>query len=372
MKLAVRRMLPEDLPAIERFNRRLEEAGEPHRVYPEREDTIGENAPLTGRLFVALEGDELRGSVWLHEQDFWVGGASGQQVRGGFLRIPLSESVVNPAYRGVPASLIMQVLRVQPRLMALGLGHHDTPFARLLAGFKWEGSTVPFFYSIVNLQRVLRELTYARRDPRRRLAMDLAASTGLGWLGGQALGALRALRLASHGGAEAVREPLYGPWADELWQRVRGRFDLVPARDSATLNMLYPETFYEGFHRLRVERAGRVIGLASVLRGDFRAQPQDEYFGRLAVGLVADAFCDPADAPAVLAAATRYLQRQDVDVIVSFQKHPAWQQALRALGFFSGPSTFCWYRAAGMAKLLPAGSTGHHLNRADAEGPKWF
>jgi hypothetical protein len=372
MKLVVRRMEPGDLPAIERFNRRLEEANEPHRVYPEAADTKGENHPVTGRLFVALDEGELRGAVWLHEQDAWVGG---QQLRVGFLRLPLSESVVNPAYRGVPASLIMQVLRAQPRLMALGLGAHETPFARLLGGFKWPGLTVPFQFSLVNVRRVLRRLEYARRDPTRRLAMDAAAFLGVGSLGTLALGAQRALKLAGHGALSAERVPQYGPWADELWARARERYDLVPARDAATLNTLYGPDFWHDYHRLRITRGGRDVGHAAVLRADMRDQPRDPYFGRLAVALVADLFGDPADAPGIAAAAVRYATSLDVDLVMSFQLHPAWRAALDGLGFLGGPSNFCWYRAPGIDKLVPAMGTpptGVHLNRADAEGPKWF
>lgn len=373
MKLTIRRFEPGDLPAVQRFNQRLEEAGEPHRVFPETPETQGENAPVTGRLFLALEEHELRGSVWLHEQDFWFGGKNGQQLRGGFLRLPLSESVVNPVYRGVPSSLIMQVLRVQPRLMALGLGHHDTPFARLLAAFRWTGTTVPFFFTIVKPVRVLRELSYGRRDPRRRLAMDLAAFSGLGWLGGQVLNVSRALKLGGFRSFTAEAEPVYGSWTDELWQRARSRYDLVPARDAATLNTLYPRAFYHDFHRLRVRRDGKDVGMASVLRADLSSGAEDKYFGQLRVGLLADAFGEPEEAHGIVAAATQYLLDTDVDLIVSFQHHSAWQAAVRNLGFFTGPSTFCWYRGAGVQQFLPAGpSPGAHLNRADAEGPKWF
>ncbi len=373
MNLSIRRFQASDLPAVHRFNQRLEEAGEPHRVYPETPETQGENAPVTGRLFLALENDELRGSVWLHEQDFWFGGEEGQQLRGGFLRLPLSESVVNPAYRGVPSSLIMQVLRVQPRLMALGLGHHDTQFAKLLGAFRWTGATVPFFFSIVKPVRVLRELSYARREPRRRLAMDLAAFSGLGWLGGQMLNASRTLKLGRYRAHKAEPVERYGPFADEVWTRNRTLYEMVPARDAATLNTLFPPHFYSGFHRLRVQQNGEDVGLASVLLADFAQHAEDKYFGKLTVGLIADVFGNPNDAAGIVSAATRYLLNSDVDLIVSFQNHPAWQDALKSLGFFPGPSTFCWYRAAGVQQLLSAAaSPGFHLNRADAEGPKWF
>lgn len=371
MKLDVRRFRPDDLPAIKRFNARLEEAGEIHRVYPETPDTPGAQSPVTGRLVVALEGDELRGAVWLHEQDMWI---RGEQVRAGWLRLPLSESVVNPAYRGVPASLIMQVQRLQPRLMALGLGAHDTPFARLLAAFKWRGATVPCHFAVVRPYRVLRELSYARRDPRRRLAMDVAAFSGAGALAGYALNAARAWRLRGFRSYSAEHSEQYGPWADEIWERARNAYAFVPARNAATLNMLYPPDFYSGMHRLRIRRNGEDVGIANVLRVEARERARDDYFGGLTVGLIADGFGPPEHAAGVMAAATRYLQSTGVDLLLSFQQHNVWRGALRATGFFDGPSNFCWYVSPNADQLLGGTTTAEqcHLNRGDAEGPKWF
>lgn len=372
MKLTVRRYLADDLPAVERFNARLAAANESHRVDPEGPDTGRDGDPVTGRLFVALEEGELRGACWLHEQDVWI---AGQQHRAGFLRLPLSESVVNPAYRGVPGSLIMQMLRTQPRLMALGLGAHDTAVARLLAAFKWAGTTVPMCFAVTRPTRVLRGLAYARRDPARRRLMDAAAWTGIGFLGGGAITALRSLRVrvAPRHNLEVVAQ--YGSWLDDLWLRCRGDYGLVPARTSATLNFMYPRSFYSGYHRLRIRHEGQDLGTASLLVADFRDRQPDAYFGHLKVGLLADLFAPLEHTSGVAATAVRFALEQDVDLLVSFQMHPAWYGALLGLGFYRGPSNFCWYRNPTVDNLLKASGYGPedvHLNRSDAEGPHWF
>jgi hypothetical protein len=372
MKLTVRRFLADDLGAVHRFNARLEAAGELHRVDPEGPETGRDGEPVTGRLFVALEGDELRGACWLHEQDVWI---AGEQRRAGFLRLPLSESVVNPAYRGVPGSLIMQMMRVQPRLMALGLGAHDTAVARLLAAFKWNGVSVPMRFAIVRPMRVLRGLSYAREQPRRRMAMDLAAFSGLGGLAGSLLSGARLLRLAAAPSYDATVVSQYGPWTDGLWEQARSDYGLVPARNAATLNWLYRPDFFADFHRLRVQHRGADVGLASVLRADFGPRIPDPYFGHLRVGLIADMFGCLAHARGITAATVRFLLGLDVDLIVGFQLHPTWSQALSDVGFHAGPSNFCWYRNPAVETLLSGAGLGVpqvHLNRADAEGPKWF
>jgi hypothetical protein len=372
MKLTVRRFEASDLDAVTRFNARLRAAGDAHRVDPEGPETGRDGEPVTGRLFVALEGGELRGACWLHEQDVWI---AGQQHRAGFLRLPLSESVVNPAYNGVPGSLIMQMTRVQPRLMALGLGAHDTAVARLLAAFKWTGATVPMCFALVRPNAVLRGLTYARQDVRRRRLMDVAAWSGAGWVAGALQGGMRALKLRAAPRYDAEAVPQYGTWTDELWARTRSEYGLVPARDSATLNFLYRPDYYAEFHRLRIRHRGTDVGTASVLRVDFSRRDPDPYFGRLRVGLVADVFGPLTQARGITAAALRYLLERDVDLLVSFQMHPTWYGWLTAFGFRPGPSNFCWYRNGGVEKLMAGGDAGvpHvHLNRADAEGPRWF
>jgi hypothetical protein len=80
-------------------------------------------------------------------------------------------------------------------------------------------------------------------------------------------------------------------------------------------------------------------------------------------------------AEGITAAALRFLLDRDVDLVVSFQMHPTWYGGLSGFGFRPGPSNFCWYRNAAVEKLMAGGNVGIaqvHLNRADAEGPKWF
>jgi len=370
--LEVRRFLATDVPAIDRLNERLKAGGVAHQVFgepvPGREVA---GAPRSHRVFVAAAPPEVRGGVGLLEQDFYL---AGETVRAGWIKYPVAESLVDQAYSGVPGSLMLQLLREQPRLMALGMGGHGGALARLLAGLRWPGITVPFLFRLVRPFRVLRELRYARSTRLRRMLLNFLAFSGLGPLGYHGATAVR--RLASPGppeGVTATMEPGFGPWADEAWARCRDHYGFLAARTQSVLNDMYPADF-EGLTRLRVFQAGREVGWSVVLRLDLRDGRDRDHFGRLAVGVVADGLAAPADAGAVIAAGVEHLLTSDVDILISNQSHSAWITALRHLGFYAGPSNFAFYYSPTMQALLESDVTqakGLLLNRGDCDGPKW-
>jgi hypothetical protein len=96
------------------------------------------------------------------------------------------------------------------------------------------------------------------------------------------------------------------------------------------------------------------------------AMRDNEYFGDLRVGTIADCLARPEDAGIVIHAARVYLERRGVDLIISNQGHPAWTGALRADGFFRGPSNFLF---AASPALGAAGISEYHINRGDGDGP---
>lgn len=362
----VRRFIADDGPRIDRFNQRLAASGVRWTVYGEGPHDLREGEPVSSRLFVAETADEIRGAVWLREHDFWIRGAP---ARAGWAKYPVSESLVDQAFGGVPGALLIKLIREQPRLMALGMGGHGGAFARLLKGMRWRGDLVPSFVRIVRPTRVLRRLSIVRRTPARRLLLDALALSGLGWLGGKAvdLVASRGERSARRGVEVTVVER-FDAWADSIWERARDRYDFVARRDVAMLNSIYPSTM--PVTRLRMSRAGRDIGWACVLRRDLTAKDQTP-FGALRVGLVADAFGEPSDADAITAAAVAYLRSTSVDLMFSNQAHPAWGAALKRCGFHSAPSQFAFYRSPKLDAALgdDAPNATFHVNRGDCDGP---
>lgn len=370
LTIRIRRFEPGDREAIRRLNGRLRDGGAALEVYGESGDARPPG-PIQERLFVAADGDEVRGAVWLKEHDFRVRGAD---VRCGWLKYPVAESLVDQRFSAVPGSLLLQCLREQPRLLALGLGGHDTPLARMLARLKWTGTTVPFLVRVVRAGPVLRELEVLQRTPARRLAARALAATGAAQLGVFLLGA--AVRAAGPPvGRGCAAEPVAGfdSWADDVWMACRDAYGFHAARSRALLAAMYPEGMRDT-QRLRVTRRGRLIGWAVTVRHDFAVGAADPNFGRLKVGVLADALALPGDAPDVVAVAERALRDAGVDLVVSNQAHPVWVGALRGLGYLVGHSNFAFYRAPGAERLVAGDGPGGaaHVNRGDCDGPIWY
>jgi hypothetical protein len=368
--LRVRRYAPEDLDAVNRLNRRFAAAAIPHVLYPEdeRQRVAAERASwVRDRLFVASEQGEIRAGVWLKEQDFWV---DGRTVRAGWAKYPVSESLVDRAYAGVPGSLLFQVLREQPRLMALGLGGHDGPFARLLAGMRWPGLTIPFFVLIARPSRVARELSIVRTTPLRRAMLDLLGWSGAAWAVVRLASTVRAMALPSPpGGYTAHLEPRFSGWADDVWRDSRASYGFLATRDGAALDQIYTDE-YRGVSRLRVEHGGKPVGWACVHRMDGRRPGATAPFGRLVVGVLADCFAAPEHAFGVSHTATRYLLEEGADLLISHQSHSAWGTALANLGWLERPSRFAFYRSPQMNALIGGSvhARTYHLTRGDCDG----
>jgi len=286
------------------------------------------------------------------------------------MKYPVSESLIDARYAGVPASMILQSLRRQPNLMALGMGGHEAPFARLLKGVRWADSTIPFFFKIIRPVRVLRRLRYARQRTWLRIAMDVAAYSGAGWLLHRLLSAT-AYRPSSPVSTGTV-ESRFIPWADSIWTDCKDHYPALAVRDGRTLDYLYYSSAL-GLERLRIARGGRDIGWAAVqlMTGD----RDSGYFGDLRVGVVTDVLARPLDAVDVLNVATRRLQERGADIVITNFSHAAWIEATRRLRYFRGPSTFAFYRSPRADKLLLAGlplDRRCHLTRSDGDGPKGF
>lgn len=367
-----RRFEAGDVEALERLNGRLARGGSAHRVYPEDEahrDT-GEDG-TTGvreRLFVVAQGREIRGACFLREQPFAI---AGDVVSAGWTKYPVAESLVDRAHAGVPGSLLFGLRRLQPRLMALGMGGHDNPWARLLAAMRFTGSSIPFYVLPSRPSRVLRELPQLQRTPWRRAAAQLLGRTGIGWAALSALAVSRRLRGPRRPTGYVVHaEPAFGDWADDVWEWSGASYPALAVRSARVLRRLYDGDAFRGVSRLRLVHEGRTVGWAVTHRMDLRAR-DDSPFGRLAVGVVADALARPADAAGVTLAATRHLLDEGVDLLISNQAHPAWGAALLGAGFMEAASTFAFYRSPEMERRLAASGAlagALHLGRGDGDG----
>jgi hypothetical protein len=363
----VRRYLPEDAVRIQRFNERLKAGGVRWTVYPESPHDALPGSPIRSRLFVAVDGDEVRGAVWLREHEFLAGG---ERVLAGWAKYPVSEGLLSPAFGGVAGAMMMRLVREQPRLMALGMGGQGGAFARLLKGMRWLGDEVPFYFLPERPFAVLRRLRHVRSTRVRRLVLDALAFSGMGWLGWKAVSAVRGLSGAKVRGVEAVVVDRFGSEADEVWERCGPAYGFLAVRDAAMLNAVYPAGM--PVTRLLVRGNGRLLGWACVAQRNL-TEADATPFGRLSVGLVADGLAAPRDAAAVVAAAAEYLRRAGMELLFSNQFNPAWTEALESVGFVRGPSQFAFLRAPRLASLAgEAQIAASHINRGDCDGPVFW
>jgi len=359
MAIVIQPYTGEHVRHVRDFNRRLRAGGELEFEFPE--DSVPAWLPkkddrrIFQELFVAVGGDAIHGGYIIKTQDFSVGG----QMRSvGYYHLPLSEGIVDKAYALVGSQLLVDALRRQPVMYALGMGGLDRPLPRMLAGIGWKMESVPFYFRVVHAGRFLRNILPLRRTAFRRFLADAAAFTGAG-----AVGMLLLQRsLPRTNGHEVIRE--FSTWADALWAEAHADYALVGARDARTLNVLYPADS-ERFIKIRVGDIGWAVLLDTQMRGH-------KYFGDMRVGTIADCFARPADAGAVIAAAAAALQERGVDLIVSNQSHAAWAAALAGCGFRTGPSNFIFAASKKLAALLDPWSAhvGRiHLTRGDGDGP---
>ncbi|HXK05719.1 MAG TPA: hypothetical protein VMS37_25180 [Verrucomicrobiae bacterium] len=333
--------------AVRSFNRRIAVSGQQLPETP-RPDWM----PCM-ELFLAIEDEAVRGGYILRRQHFWAGGF---QAQAAHYRLPLSEGVVDRRYASLGLHLLRDALAREPRLYCMGMGAWNKPLPQMLKRLGWRMCEIPFHFKVLHAFPFLRNIRVLRTSVLRRLALDAAAFTGLGWLG---------LRLLDPGApVESVKHDTPGSfaaWPDSTWEAVRPSAPLVAQRDSAVLDALYPAS---DSRFIRVRTAG---GWAVVLDTHMQNHKQ---FGDMRLGSIVDCLAAPREAAGVIRAATAELQARRVDLIISNQLHKEWQLALRDAGFRTGPSNYLLALSPELAALVAdAPDDAFHFNRGDGDGP---
>src|SRR5262245_58915406 len=353
--------------AVAAFNRRLAAAGSTWQ-FPES-PVPGWLAPVEGsatlqEFFVVADERAVRGGYVLQHR-----GAAlrGEEVPLANRYLPISDGLVEPPFATVAPSMLRDVMRRHPESFCLGMNGMDSRLARLAARFGFEPRVLPFFVRIENGGRFAREARYVRKRAVVAWLLDVMAATRFAGFAARfaRIALSRAPRLD---GIELESVEEFGPWADELWKRVRARYSFVETRDAATLNRVYPPGRAR-VERLRLVRDGATLGWAVLQSARMSGNPN---FGNLHVGRITDCFAAPEDAGAVIRAASDVLARARVDVMISNQSHPAWCAALLANAFFRAPSNFVFAPSPELGKKIRAidpEGRALHLNRGDGDGP---
>jgi hypothetical protein len=206
-----------------------------------------------------------------------------------------------------------------------------------------------------------------RSSSARRLLMDLAALTGVGWAGAKVFDGYNRLRRPSSSAsmAECANVAAFGQNAQDLWDRAKKTCSFTAVRDYDALRVLYPETETH-LTRIEVNRKGTMIGWAVV--GERR---RDAKYGDMKVGSVVDCFSPSEEFLPVVRCATDALVEQGFDLILTNQSHLQWGEAFLRSGYLSGPSNFIFAASKKLAELLvPLEKVRPrmHFTRADGDG----
>jgi hypothetical protein len=367
MAIVIQPYGPEHEPAVAEFNRRLQATGDPDLVFyktsvPQWLPKLDGDTPYN-EYFVAVDAGFVRGAYGLKHERVYIPGKG--EIAVACCHHSISEGIVDRSYAPVGGLMLRDALLRQPLLYMLGMGGYDRPLPKMLKALGFNLTLLPFFFKVAHPSRFLKEMHALRTSPLRRILMDAGAATGLGWLVLRAAQLAKRARSPRSANVTVERVPEFADWADPLWLQAREHYRMAAVRDSATLRRLYPATDHH-FTRLRIRRDGVDAGWAVV--GERR---KDAKYGSMKVGSILDGWASPENALAVAQAATRELEAQDADLIVSNQSHIAWSRALERCGFFTGPSNFIFAASKKYVELLSPlaeNSRAIHVTRADGDG----
>lgn len=353
------------IQAIKDFNSRLSKGGVVFQFPESPWMPKLEGREIAQEHFLAVENGVVRGGYILKNQPFWL---RGQVKHIGNLQLPLSEGIINKAYRTLGMYLLTDATRRQPLLYILGMGGMDEPLVKMLQAMGWSTRAVPFYFRVVHPARFLRHITYLRTSSVRKGALDALALSDIGWAAIKLVQAVQCRNRATSALPDVEILDEFSDWCQRLWDLCKDEYLVTAVRDSASLNVLYPNG-NERFIRLKVLADSKVIGWAVVLATQMCG---DKYFGDMKVGSIIDCFALSQDAELVINSATDYLASVGVDMIVSNQSAHVWCQALHRAAYLRGPSNFIFAASKGLSHLvepLDANFSRMHLNRGDGEGP---
>lgn len=371
MTLRIVRSTDAAAPEIRAFNARLASAGSSWRFYEEAMPdwlAAGEGAPAWREYFLAEDDKDgaVRGGFVLKQQAFML---HRRPVVVGNVQGPVSEGIISRRFAALGAVMMKHALARQPLQIGWGASPQK---AQLLAQAGWTGFKFPLLLHVVRKGKFLRQSSLFKGRPDLDRYVKALAATGLAQAG---LGVLQGgLALPSLGAAKAnaVEEPDFGAWADDVWDQALAQYSLVAVRDRAALSCVMPRGAWPDVAPLRVEQDGRTLGWAAVR---IRQAQGDAMFGDLLMGSVVDMLSLPGREQAVAAAAAAYLRRRGVDMIGAAASHPRWVRAFRDAGFV--PLNNRRHFAMSPALMDAAGEgdalvSGLHMTLIDGDGPRVF
>jgi hypothetical protein len=363
---------------VEAFNGRMRDAGSHWGFYVDAEPTWipkrrEDQASWREYWLCVQDGETVRGGYALKPQKWLVRGRD-QLVTDW--QGPFTEGAIDKRFAALGMRLVRDMLKKRPLLFSWGHGASDAPIIQMVKALNWLVLPTPVAIRVVNPNAFLRRNRILRDRPERAAALDVLAMTGLGSVGITGLHGLMRVGSGRLYRADYEEVPAFGPWADELWERARRKYQALAVRDADAMNTLLPpgekQAEWSAPRRFRVRRAERTVGWVVTTCSK---QTDDHRFGDLTVGCLVDYFADPEDAPHVIAAGFRALRNEGADVVFANQSDRRWLSAFRATGFvlLEGRRLFC--AAPALKELLEPVSEleregGLFLTNMDGHGPQ--
>jgi hypothetical protein len=358
-----------DRPALVRLAERLGAGGSNIADWPRRfswnrlpgPEGTDYAFPVRRRRLLAWQGEEIRGSVNLFENELYLARRS-EPIAFAWSNGLFSESVVDRRYALVPILLLRVALARQPRQMSVGFGGAQEPMSKLLTAAGWTSQAVPLLLLTVRAAVVVRELRRLSRYPALLAGGRAAAAIGLTALADMTLAGLRRLRFPRHMRIEEVDR--FAGWSDEVWSAAQPSYGALVRRDAAALDRLY-RPGDRRLIRLTVSDGDRVRGWIALTVED---KVDDPDYGTLRLGVLADCLAPPGYAGALIAAGVDRLVAAHVDLIQVRFSHAAWIAAARRSGFVPVPTSTRFFVSPALAGDVPP-LPSIHLTYGDNDGP---
>lgn len=374
MKIRIVPHSPERSEAVHAFNLRMRSGGSSWGFYPESTcDWLppASHARVWREYHLAVDEEEcVRGGYALKPQHWHI---NHEVHTVTDWQGPFSEGDIDNRFATMGLRMIRDMLKKQPLLYSWGHGGDGTPILRMLRSMGWLLHPTPVCIYVMHPFRFLRQSTYTRTTRARRFAHDIAAFSGAGWLAAKVAHTLQSARHRSSSPSSKLRwsvEPTFGSWADAMWAQCRSQYTALAIRDAGLMNRLLPtDGRWPEATRLRVRRGDIDVGWAAVRVTQLR---NDARFGSMLLGSVIDCLAPPSDASDVIQAATDYLRRTGVDLVISNQAHPAWISGFAANGYAVLPNKRFFAMCPTLASVLSPWDTirdGLHLTNLDGHGP---
>ena len=357
-----------DEKAVKEFNIRLKSLEATHQ-FPEKYISTwlpkAPNAEIYQEYYLLFDDDHIvRGGYILKYQFFII---NGKKIKIADYQLPLSEGIVNSKYNFAGLVLYKNAIKKSNLLFALGMGGLNQKLPKMLKAFSWEIKLVPFYFKICNIKIFLNNIFYLKN--RTWLLRFLNNNVILSiikivlWL----YDFLKARKSHSDVDYEIVSN--FDIWVNNIWNQAKNDYEFIAERSLDSLNLLYPIN-EKKYIKIKVYNGSKeAIGWCVVLKTKMTNHKQ---FGNMYLGSIVDCLCVDNYEDLVISAGLKYLNDNQVDLIVSNQSSTKWCYGLKENGFISGPSNFALAISNDLAKSFSdfkKSFPNFHFNRGDGDGP---